>query len=78
MVNDEEDVQANGGLWRHLMPESVESRRAVEFAVEDWKLIRPDLHGEVKTTRGAWLKDRYNRAIEQIRRSNESWSRSDE
>jgi hypothetical protein len=71
---DEEDVKVNGGLWRHLMRESTESLRAVAMAVEDWKIIRPDMHRGVKTTRGAWLKDRYNRAIEQIRRSNESCS----
>jgi hypothetical protein len=71
-----QERRENGGLWRTIMRESENSLRAVKNAIEDWKLIRPDLHGGIKKSRGAWLMDRYKRNLDQIQRSNES-SRSE-
>ena len=68
----QQETGANGGLWRTLMRESADSLRAVKNAIEDWKLIRPDLHGGIKKTRGAWLIDRYRRDLDQIQRSHEN------
>ena len=62
----------NGGLWRNLMRESEDSLRAVKNAIEDWKLIRPDLHSGVKKSRGAWLMHRYKLNLDRIQHSNES------
>jgi hypothetical protein len=72
----QQERRENGGLWRNLMRKSEDSLRAVKNAIEDWKLIRPDLHGGIKKSRGAWLMDRYKRNLGQIQRSNES-SRSE-
>ncbi len=68
----QQERNENGGLWRNLMRESEDSLRAVKNAIEDWKLIRPDLHGGVKKSRGAWLMHRYKLNLDRIQRSNES------
>ena len=68
----QQERNENGGLWRNLMRESEDSLRAVKNAIEDWKLIRPDLHSGVKKSRGAWLMHRYKLNLDRIQHSNES------
>ena len=69
----EKEVRNSGGQWINLIRKGSDSLRGVRAAIEDWKLVRPDLKGGIKKSRGAWLRDRYNRFMDQVRCSNESW-----
>jgi hypothetical protein len=59
------EVRNNGGMWvkriRHCA-------KAVRYMIEDWKLRTPDQRRAIKNI-GAWLTDRYRRALLEIDRA---------
>jgi hypothetical protein len=59
------EIIRNGGLWRWRIRDC---KRAIEYAIEDWKLRTPDQRCVVKN-RPAWLTDRYKRACHEIEKA---------
>lgn len=52
------EIKSKGGLWRFLFRQN---RRAMAYAIEDWRIRTPDQQREIKN-RPAWLIDRFKRA----------------
>ncbi|HUE41422.1 MAG TPA: hypothetical protein VMO75_05800 [Chthoniobacterales bacterium] len=67
IVGDKE-MRGHGGGWRMRIRRC---KRAVEFAIEDWKLRTPDQQRLIKN-RAAWLTDRHARALVEIDNANKS------
>jgi hypothetical protein len=62
------EMLKNGGGWRSWIREC---KRAVQHAIEDWKVRTPEQRGAVKN-RAAWLSDRYQRARAEIEQAKEA------
>lgn len=56
------EMLKNGGMWRQRIRHN---KRAVAFAVEDWKLRTPDQRRAIKNL-PAWLTDRHSRALVEL------------
>lgn len=58
LILPKEEMQQNGGAWRTRIRGQFENRRAVEYAIEDWKVRTPDQRREIRNL-SAWFNRRY-------------------
>ena len=56
------EMSNNGGMWRQRIRHN---KRAVAYAIEDWKLRTPDQRRAIRNV-AAWLTDRHARALVEL------------
>lgn len=60
-------MKSNGGMWRLRIRSGKDHRKALRNALEDFNVKTPDQRAKVHN-RGAWLTDRFERCLEEIKR----------
>ena len=58
------EMSNNGGMWRQRIRHN---KRAVAYAIEDWKLRTPDQRRAIRNV-AAWLTDRHARALVEVQK----------
>jgi hypothetical protein len=61
----QKEKDEKGGIWRKRMRGPWPYKKAVRYAIEDWKLCTPDQRKKIRNP-GAWLTDRFLRALKKI------------
>jgi hypothetical protein len=65
-VLGEKEMKENGGMWREIIRDGPEERRALRNTIEDFKLRTSDKRHPIRN-RAAWFTDRFQRNLTEVK-----------